>query len=251
MLEGGARLATGWLPWVMAAVGIAMAAAGLATLLGRAPAVRLAAPRVRTRRSVLAMAGYGVAYAIGSLSCSLPLFLAAVAGSFGGQGFLAGFTSYLAYALGMGLFVTGAAVVTTTLGAAALRRARAAGRWIPAVSGTVLALSGLYLAYYWVAELLDPAGTTPVTSAVSAVQGRLSAALAARPLLSAALLGAVVLAAIASVVRRTLDYWDRFGARRILVQFQRCWPMRPVQQPAEESEPGQSASEQASLFLAL
>ena len=86
LLEGGARLATGWLPWVMAAVGVVMAGAGISTLLGRAPALHLSAPRFRTRRSVLAMAGYGVAYAAGSLSCSLPLFLAAVAGSFTGQG---------------------------------------------------------------------------------------------------------------------------------------------------------------------
>lgn len=204
MLEAGARLATGWLPWVMAAVGIAMAGAGISTLLGRAPALHLSAPRFRARRSVLAMAGYGVAYATGSLSCSLPLFLAAVAGSLTGRGFPAGLTAYLAYALGMGLFVTAAAVVTTTLGSAAVRRARNAGRWLPAVSGITLTLSGAYLAYYWVTELPDQAGVSPVTSALTGAQGWLAGCVAAQPLLTATLLGTVVLAAIAVVIHRTL-----------------------------------------------
>lgn len=204
VLEGGARLATGWLPWVMAAVGVVMAGAGISTLFGRAPALQLSTPRFRTRRSVLAMAGYGVAYAAGSLSCSLPLFLAAVAGSFTGQSFTAGLTIYLAYALGMALFVTAAAVVTTTLGAAAVRTVRTAGRWLPAVAGVILAVSGAYLAYYWVTELLDPAGVSPLTSAVTGIQGRLAAAIAAQPLLSATLLGTVVLAAITVVIHRSL-----------------------------------------------
>lgn len=204
LLEGGARMVTDWLPWIMIAMGITMSGGGVATLLGRAPTLGLAAPRFRTQRSVLAMAAYGMAYATGSLSCSLPLFLAAVAGSFTGQGFRAGLSTYLAYALGMGLFVTAAAVITTTLGAAAVRRLRSVTRWLPAVSGVTLALSGAYLAYYWASELLDPAGASPVTLAVGAVQGWLAAAIAARPLLTAALLGAVVLAAITAVALRTL-----------------------------------------------
>ncbi len=204
LLEGGARLATGWLPWVMAAAGVVMAGAGISTLLGRAPALHLSAPRFRARRSVFAMAGYGVAYAVGSLSCSLPLFLAAVAGSFAGQSVPAGLATYLAYALGMALFVTTAAVVTTTLGAAAVRNVRTAGRWLPAISGITLMMSGAYLAYYWMTELLDPAGASPVTSAFTGVQGWLAAGIAAQPLLSATLLGTIVLTAIAVVIHRTL-----------------------------------------------
>lgn len=204
LLEGGARLAMGWLPWVMAAIGVMMAGAGISTLFGRAPALHLSAPRFRARRSVLAMAGYGAAYAVGSLSCSLPLFLAAVAGSFTGKVLPTGLATYFAYALGMALFVTTAAVVTTTLGAAAVRNVRTAGRWLPALSGITLAVSGAYLAYYWVWDLLDPAGASPLTSAVTGAQGALAAGIAAQPLLSATLLGTVVLTAIAVVIRRTL-----------------------------------------------
>lgn len=204
LLEGGARLATSWLPWVMSAVGVLMTGAGISTLLGRAPALHLPGPRFRPQRSVLAMAGYGVAYATGSLSCSLPLFLAAVAGSVTGQGFQAGLATYLAYALGMGLFVTAAAVVTTTVGSAVVRRARTSGRWLASFSGITLTLSGAYLAYYWITELLDPTAVSPVTSAVTGVQGWFAAGITEQPLLSGILLGAIVLAAIAIVIHKII-----------------------------------------------
>ncbi len=63
-------------------VAVGMIVAGVPTLAGRGPSLRLPIPRVRPGRSALAMAGYGAAYALGSLSCSLPLFLAAVGSSF-------------------------------------------------------------------------------------------------------------------------------------------------------------------------
>lgn len=81
---------------------------------------------------------FGIAYAIGSLSCALPLFLAAVGGSFTRLGFWAGLACYLSYALGMGLFVTGAAVATALAGSGLLHRFRRAGRILPSVSGELL-----------------------------------------------------------------------------------------------------------------
>jgi len=204
MVESGIQLVAGWLPWVMIVVSLGMTAAGVLTLAGRGPSLHLPAPRVRPGRSALAMVGYGAAYAIGSLSCSLPLFLAAVGSSFTRRGAWAGLSTYLAYALGMGLFVTAAAVVTTTAGATALRRVRAASRVLPTVSGVVLTLSGAYLLYYWVADLRDPTGSSPVTAAVGHLQTVLTAAVGADPVRSALVLGAIVLAAFVVVVRRSL-----------------------------------------------
>lgn len=204
VLESGAQIATGWLPDVMAAVGVVMAGTGIFTLFGHAPALRLPAPQLGSGRSVLAMAAYGVTYAVGSLSCSLPLFLAAVAGSFTVHSVPVGLATYFAYALGMALFVTGVAVVTSTAGAVALGNIGAARRFIPAVSGVTLTLSGTYLAYYWISESVDAAGTSPVTATLTRVQGGMASAMADRPLLTAVALGAVVLVAIALMVRRSL-----------------------------------------------
>ena len=85
-----------------------------------------------------------------------------------------------------------------------MRRARTAGRWLAAVSGITLSLSGAYLAYYWVKELLDPIAVSPVTSTVTGVQDWFAAGIAAQPLLWAILLGAVVLAAIVVVIYKII-----------------------------------------------
>lgn len=205
LVGSGVSLVAGWVPWLMVVVALAMCAAGVLALVGRGPSLRLPAPRVRPGRSALAMGAYGAAYAVGSLTCSLPLFLAAVGGSFARGGTWAGLSTYLAYALGMGLFVTAAAVATTTLGATALRGVRSAGRWLPIFSGLVLTASGVYLLYSWVSDLSDPTGSSPVLRAVGRLQVDLTSAVDADPARSALVLGAVVLAAVMVVVRHHLN----------------------------------------------
>lgn len=204
LVESGVQLVSGWLPWVMVGVGVAMTGAGLLTLAGSGPHLRLPVPRLRARRSAPAMLAYGAAYAVGSLSCSLPLFLAAVGTSFTRRGAWAGFSTYVAYALGMGLFVTAAAVVTTTVGGAALRRVRAASRVLPVLSGVVLTASGAYLLLYWIADLRGPGAGSAVTAAVGRLQGWLTATVGDDPVRSAVVLGVVVISAFGLVVRRSL-----------------------------------------------
>ncbi|MCQ9162805.1 cytochrome c biogenesis protein CcdA [Arthrobacter sp. STN4] len=203
VLVSGAALASGWLPWFMVAAGALMAALGISTLCGRPLYLRLPAPRLAPGgRTFAATFMFGIAYAIGSLSCALPLFLAAVGGSFTRLGFWAGLGCYLAYALGMGLFVTGAAVATAVAGAGLMRRFRQAGRFLPVVSGTVLAVSGLYLAYYWTAELLHFSLAAGPFGTVSAVQGDVTSFIAGHMALMALLLLAAVLAAVTAVARK-------------------------------------------------
>ena len=211
IVESGVQIAAGWLPWVMIVVAFGMTVAGLFTIVGRGPSLRLPTPRIRPGRSVLAMVGYGAVYAIGSLSCSLPLFLAAVGSSFTRHGAWAGLETYLAYTLGMGLFVTAAAVVTTTAGAGAMRRVTAASRVLPVISGFVLTASGAYLLYYWVADLRGSVNA-PLTTAIDHLQAGLTSAVGADPVRSAIVLGLIVLGAFAIVVRRSLSETGGGGA---------------------------------------
>ncbi len=204
VLVSGAALASGWLPWFMVAAGALMAALGVSTLCGRPLYLRLPTPRLAAGgRTFTATFMFGIAYAIGSLSCALPLFLAAVGGSFTRLGFWAGLACYLSYALGMGLFVTGAAVATALAGSGLLHRFRRAGRILPAVSGAMLAVSGLYLAYYWVAELRHIPMAAGLFGAVGAVQGDLTSFMAGHMAATAAVLLAAVLGGIAVVIYKT------------------------------------------------
>ena len=59
---------------------------------------------------------YGASYATVSLSCTLPVFLAAVATTFEDASFLSGMAVFVAYALGMGTVLTGLAVAMVVAG---------------------------------------------------------------------------------------------------------------------------------------
>ena len=187
-------------PWVMLLVGLALAVVGIAGLLGRAP-IRL--PRAswlfRGGASPLAVVGYGAAYALGSLSCSLPLFLAGVAGAFTSATPWTGLLAFLAYALGMGLFVTSAALVASLAGAAVVRGLRGATRILPRIAGVVCLLVGGYLLLYWVHELVDPATRIPLIAAAQTVQTAVASWMAVAALPIALGCGLLVIAAFVAL----------------------------------------------------
>jgi cytochrome c biogenesis protein CcdA len=74
----GARTLIHVLPWASLLIGIALAVAGAALLAGRHIAPRLPHLRTPTDAPVLvADLAFGIGYGIASLSCALPIFLAA------------------------------------------------------------------------------------------------------------------------------------------------------------------------------
>ncbi|MCL2794471.1 MAG: hypothetical protein FWD85_04105 [Microbacteriaceae bacterium] len=186
-------------PWLMLAVGLALLTVGIAAALGRTPELRLPALRFAGGTGAIAMTGFGVAYALGSLSCSLPLFLAGVSGAFVGNTALTGILAFIAYAIGMGLFATGAAVTAAVVGAGAVRVLRGATRLLPRVAGGVCALIGAYLLVYWVHELLAPTARVPLITGAQAVQSSVAAWLGAAALPVAATLGGIVVAGFVSL----------------------------------------------------
>ena len=154
----GAVIAAGgqWLvrafPVVGLIVGMAMAVLGVWILvtdktLGILMASRLEIERQRTLGNAFL---FGLTYAIGSLSCTLPIFLAVVGTSLTGGGALAALSQFIGYAVGMG-----AVILFVTLGAVLFRRAM--GRWLRLITPYVHRVTalfaigaGLYLAYYWI-----------------------------------------------------------------------------------------------------
>ena len=199
LVESGVRLLLGWVPWAMLPVAVAMVLAGALAVAGRPISVHLPLPKVSPSGGVFGMALFGVAYAVASLSCALPLFLAGVAGSFTRLGFLSGLGSFVAYALGMGLLLMVAALMVAHAGAGSLRKAFPATRLVPRLAGAVLVLAGVYLVLYWVNDLVDPFGAPAPVRVVEHVQTLVAGWLGRSPGATGAVLAVAVIVALAGL----------------------------------------------------
>ncbi len=198
-----------FLPWFSLLVGLLLLAAGLWLLAGRT--IKL--PTLRSgkggpvTRSIPSMFGFGVSYALASLTCTVAPFLAVVVSAFRADSIASGSVLFLLYAAGMGLVVGTAAVAVALAQQSLVRGARRLGRVVPTAGGALLALVGAYVAYYgwWEIRVLRGGPTAdPVIDAAAAVQRSLSNAVADVGATGFLVALAVILAAvgIASLVRR-------------------------------------------------
>lgn len=173
--EAGLSAFMNWVPWVMIAVAALMGVIGVIGLTGRHVNLRLSYLPIGGRSaSVGSMVGYGVSYALASLTCALPLFLAGVAGAFTRSGVVMGSGTFLAYALGMAAVltvVTVAVAVTRTSIVSVLRRS---GRHLDRVASGLLVLVALYLIDYWISYLHDPTASSGPIALVGHLQAVLS-----------------------------------------------------------------------------
>ena len=173
-----------YLPFVTVVIGAALVVTGALLVAGRTLALLLPKPtKGAPTRRLGSMFGYGVAYAIASLSCTIGPFLAVVGTALGGADVVEGVVAFLAYALGMGLVVGVLAVAATMADSTLATRAKALLPHISRIGGVLLVLVGAYVAYYGVYELrlffgdADPAD--PVIDAAATVQGTLVEAVTA------------------------------------------------------------------------
>jgi cytochrome c-type biogenesis protein len=141
-----------YLPVATVVIGAAMAALGGWMLAGKEvllPRLAKGAPTAR----LTSMFGYGLAYAVVSLSCTIGPFLAVTSATFRTGSVTTGVTAYLAYALGMALVVGILAVSVALAGTAVAARIRRLLPYVHRAGGAILLLAGLYVAYYGVYEL--------------------------------------------------------------------------------------------------
>ena len=171
-----------FLPYVTIVIGISLVALGIWLLLGRDLALltprALAAGRRAPTARLGSMFGYGVGYAVASLSCTIGPFLAVTGATFRGGPLLDGLMIYLAYAAGFGLLVGVMAVGVAFARTALIERIRRILPYINRISGALLIAVGLYVGYYGFYEVrlfvLNGSPTDPVIAAA----GRLQSALA-------------------------------------------------------------------------
>jgi cytochrome c biogenesis protein CcdA len=132
-----------YLPFVTVVIGLGMIVIGILLLIGKDLYLRL--PKLSAApKSPWSMYGYGIAFAIASLSCAIGPFLAVV-----GASLQTGGVAFLAYALGMGLVVTALAVAGSVLAPRIRKLLPHVGR----IGGAVLVVVGAYVTYYGIYEL--------------------------------------------------------------------------------------------------
>ncbi|MFN0029008.1 MAG: cytochrome c biogenesis CcdA family protein [Acidimicrobiales bacterium] len=135
------------LPWVTVAAGALIVLSGMAVAAGRR--IPLPAPAVRALggRSPLAVFGYGMVYALASLSCTIGPFLAITAVALD-QSFLGGVAAHMAYAAGMGSVIFVLAAGAALARPEPTRHLRRISRYAPRLGGMLMILSGGYAIWY-------------------------------------------------------------------------------------------------------
>jgi cytochrome c biogenesis protein CcdA len=170
-----------YLPYVTVLIGVALVALGIWLLIGREITLsrRLAggarwAPTARLG----SMFGYGVSYAIASLSCTVGPFLAVTAAGVRGGSVIGAAAVYLAYAAGFTLVVGVLAVAAALATSAVVDRMRRILPYINRISGALLLIVGVYVGYYGLYEIRLFAGIGNPEDPVIAAAGRLQGSLA-------------------------------------------------------------------------
>ncbi len=175
-----------YLPYGTVVIGVVLVVLGLWLLSGREltaltprPLGARWAPTVRLG----SMYGYGVSYAVASLSCTIGPFLAVTgAGSeagFRGGSIVQGVSIYLAYVAGLTLVVGVLAIAAATANSALADRLRRILPFVNRIGGVLLMLVGLYVGYYGVYELrLFSAAPMNPRDAVITAAGRVQGVLA-------------------------------------------------------------------------
>ncbi|SEG82349.1 Cytochrome c biogenesis protein CcdA [Nonomuraea solani] len=201
----------GYLPWASLVIGVVLAGLGLWLLSGRELLLRLPGPATgRPTTSPLSLYGYGLSYAVASLSCTVGPFLAVTSASLSGGGLLGGVAAFATYALGMGLVIAALSLAVAFARTAALARLRRLLPYVSRAGGILLTLAGLYVVYYGWYELRVLAGGAaddPIVSTATAVQATIADWLAG--LDAAWIVGTLTLLGIGTLALRKMRRRDR------------------------------------------
>jgi len=170
-----------YLPYVTVTIGVALVALGAWFLAGREirmPNLVGSSGRWAPTARLGSMFGYGVGYAIASLSCTIGPFLAVTGSSLRRGSPAQGVLVYLAYAAGIALVVGVLAVAVALASSSMVDRMRTVLPYINRISGLILVVVGLYVGYYGLYEIrLFHAGGSaddPVISAAGRIQRSLA-----------------------------------------------------------------------------
>jgi cytochrome c biogenesis protein CcdA len=168
-----------YVPYAVVVIGIVLVALGIWLLSGRE--LTLLTPRhpggTPTAR-LGSMYGYGVSYAIASLSCTIGPFLAVTAAGLRRGSLIGRASVYLAYIAGLTLVVGVLAVAAAVASSAVVNRLRRILPYVNRISGALLVLVGLYVGYYALYEIRLHSANKVGPDALLAAVGRMQGAVA-------------------------------------------------------------------------
>lgn len=171
----GASQLTRAIPWSGLGLGLILLVAGIVVVAGRRlPFLRPPQLTAGRTRRVRTMVGFGAAYAVCSMGCTLPIFLAVIGASLATAGAVEAATVFGAYALGMATMIIALSVGAALLKDGLASRLKRLLPYMHRIAGAMLLLSGAYLCYYWARVLWAPAqalATDPLVGAVSGFAG--------------------------------------------------------------------------------
>jgi cytochrome c-type biogenesis protein len=151
VLAAGGQWLAAVFPEAGVVVGLAMAGLGVWLLVSRRTLIIGAATRVAVtpRRNLAGAFLFGLAYAAGSLGCTLPVFLVVVGGAVSARNVADGVSQFLGYSLGMGTVLVAVSLGAALAKGAVGRNLRRAVPHVHRASALFLIGAGLYLIYYW------------------------------------------------------------------------------------------------------
>ncbi len=138
-----------YFPWLTVVVGLGLTAVGVAMIAGFHPNISL--PRIQRGgdgTGLGSMMLFGVSYGTVSLSCTLPIFLAAVSSTFIDASVGGGMAVFAAYGLGMGMVLISLTVALAMAQEGVVRRMRRVMPRVNSLSAVLMLVAGIYVTYY-------------------------------------------------------------------------------------------------------
>jgi cytochrome c biogenesis protein CcdA len=154
MLSAGGQFLLAFIPWITVFIGVVLIFLGIFLLTGAhiytsLPARLAARLRNPGGSGIKGFMVFGIAYAIAALSCTLPVFLAVVAGVLTVADFTSGLFQFVSYALGMGFVITVVAIGSVLFKETVNRWLRRLVPVVARLSGLLLIFAGGYILYFW------------------------------------------------------------------------------------------------------
>lgn len=167
-----------YLPFFTLIVGFFLIVISVFLIMGKSLILRkLANPNIAPTRGWFSQIGYGVSFALASLSCTVGPFLAITAAAISKGNVLSTFTLFTTYAVGMGSVVLLLALLVVTARLGLITKLKRSQGKISRFSGYFLLTVGFYEAWYGWYEIRILRGSNssdPVVSFVTSLQSKVT-----------------------------------------------------------------------------